>query len=248
MRNSSEFWDELAKEVGPDASVMDPRDRRGYKNRYIAALRDRAILNALSGISETARILDFGCGSGNLSRRLAENGYQSVGVDFSFDLVKHARQQGENGKTPFVLYDGRHLPFASNCFDVCVIYTVLQYLVDTKWFCQAVREINRVLKPGGRLIAIERTCPQKRPKPDELIHQRSSKEILTLLKEAGFQDRENYIVRRGHFPLIYLIRYGFIPTALFPSIIRTEAFLGKVFKNVRFDYAETMFISEKPLV
>lgn len=242
MKDSRRYWDEQA-EYGPERSVIDPKDRRGYKNRYIASLRDRAILNVLKDIPRAARILDFGCGSGNLSRTLAERGYRPVGVDISFDLLKYTHGVGQNSL--FVQFDGEHLPFPSNCFDACVTYVVLNYIVDTDLLFRGLAEIIRVLKPGGLLVAIEQTTRKRRFKSAEMKLQRPAEEFLQLFASDGFYNREHRIVRRGHFPLTYLIRYGLMPTTLFTSIGRVEGLLGKVFKKVCLDYADTMFIAEK---
>lgn len=242
MKDRRKYWAEQAK-YGRDRSVIDPNDRMGYKNRYIISLRDRAILNALSNVPRDAKVLDFGCGSGNLSRALAKHGYRSAGVDISFDMLRYTRGTGQNSL--FVQYDGEHLPFPSDCFGACVTFWVLNYLVDTDLFCRVLKEIHRVLKPGGRLIAIEQTSRKNRFKPDEMKLQRSANEFLQLFTETGFHVRESRIIRRGHFPLIYAIRCGLVPGLFFPYMGRAEEILGKVFKRVRFDYADTMFIAEK---
>lgn len=243
MKDIRRYWDEMAK-YGPEASVIDPNDRKGYKNRYIAFLRDRAILKALSDIPQPARILDFGCGSGNLSKTLADNGYRPVGVDISRNLLRSA-QRHKLMHSLFIQYDGRHLPFPSNSFDACVTYGVLIHLTDADSFCRVLEEIYRVLKPGGRLIAIEQVCRKNIFKPDEMKLQRSANEFLQLFMGTGFHIRESRIIRRGHFPLIYAIRYGLVTNQFFPYIGKAEDILGKVFKRVRFDYADTVFVSEK---
>lgn len=244
MIESRAYWDKMAR-LGPDRAVIDPKDSRGYKNRYIIDLRDRAILDALSDIPKPARVLDFGCGSGNLSRRLAENGYQPVGVDISFELLRYTHRSGQNHL--FVQYDSERLPFSSNCFDACVTFWVLNYLPDTDLFRKVLDEIYRVIRPGGLLVAIEQTGRKRRFKSYEMKVQRPAQEFLHLLAASGFRNRQYHIVRRGHFPLTYLIRYGLIPYTFFPKIGKMEAFLGELFREPRFDYADTIFVAEKPV-
>jgi len=244
MKDIRKYWDHMAK-FGPDASVIDPNDQKGYKNKYIASLRDRAILNVLEDKSTPAIVLDFGCGSGNLSKTLSRNGYWVAGVDISFNLLSYAHRHKFNNHNLFTQYDGERLPFSSNSIDACAIYGVLIYFRDDALFCKTLKEIKRVLKPNGRLVAIEQTRRTATWNPSEMKSQRSADEVLKLLEKSGFHNKENRIIRRGHFPLIYAIRYGLVPQILFQQICKAEELIGKVFKKPLLDYVDTLFVSEK---
>ena len=246
MGVTRKYWDEMAGR-GPDRSVMDHNDRRGHKNKYLTYIRDNAIQNALKEIPAQTAILDFGCGTGNLLRMLCNRGYHPVGVDISFDLLRHACRFKKNDGL-LVQYDGEHLPFPSNFFNACVTHEVLIHLTDDELLNQCLKEINRVLKPGGLFIAVEQTRRKRVFKKKDMKLQRSVEEFLHLLKSAGFSNRRNMIIRRGHFPLIYLIRYGLIPDVLFPYVGMLESFFGKVFKTPIFDYANMIFVAEKSSV
>ena len=69
IKDIRQYWDSEAK-LGPDRSVIDQNDKKGNKIKYITWLRDRAVLNELSDIAASSKILDLGCGSGNLSKTL----------------------------------------------------------------------------------------------------------------------------------------------------------------------------------
>lgn len=167
-------------------------------------------------------------------------------MDISFNMLRHTIRHGGQ-RSLFVQYDGVHLPFPSNCFDACVTHWALIYLTDTALFCRTLKEIIRILKPGGRLIAVEQTCRKTTFNPEKMKKQRSTQEYLQLLEKAGLVNKSNCIIRRGHSPLIYLIRYGLIPSSLFPSIGKIDETFNKMFSRPYFDYADTLFVAEKPV-
>jgi SAM-dependent methyltransferase len=245
IKESREYWDEMAQH-GPDASVADPYDNRGSKNKYVDLIESQAILDALADIPPSARILDFGCGSGNISKKLDDIGYRPVGVDISFNLLKYTHRHEFRGAVLFVQYDGRNLPHRAGSFDACVTNGVLQFVLDNGLLHRTLDDIFRVLKPGGRLVASDHTHRNSVYQPQKKKVMRSEKEIVELLSRSGFRIKESNVVRRGHFPWIYLIRYGLIPSFLLPYLGKIEILWGKLFGHPIFDYANTVIVAEKP--
>jgi len=91
-------------------------------------------------------VLDVGCGEGRLARDLKARGYRVVGVDGSPTLVRLAHEA--DPEMPVNVGDAATLPFASATFDLVVAFMSLHDIVALE---KAVREVGRVLEPGGRL-------------------------------------------------------------------------------------------------
>lgn len=121
------------------------------------------------------RILDLGCGEGrHVIAACALDGVDAIGVDLSLDDLSTARQRmsefaQELPKTlsdspplfALLAGDALRLPFPDDCFDAVICSEVLEHIPDYR---SALREIHRVVKPGGRLCAsvprawCERVC------------------------------------------------------------------------------------------
>jgi methionine biosynthesis protein MetW len=94
-----------------------------------------------------ARCLDVGCGDGRTSGGwLLNRGCSYEGVDVSANAIEEARTLGLNAQR---IDDASRLPFADASFDVVVCVEVLEHLFAP---LDAVREMARVLRPGGLLI------------------------------------------------------------------------------------------------
>ncbi|MFC8921836.1 class I SAM-dependent methyltransferase [Cellulosimicrobium sp. NPDC057127] len=110
---------------------------------------ERPAMIELAGDVRGRRILDAGCGSGPLTAALRDRGAVMTGFDGSPAMVELARRRlGED--VPLHVADlAQPLPFADGAFDDVVASLVLHYLED---WTAPLRELRRVLAPGGRLI------------------------------------------------------------------------------------------------
>jgi len=140
------------------------------------------------------KYLEIGFGSGLFIKKYASNLSRIAGIDYSEDMVKLASSINNNlvesGKAEFLQGDVSGLPWKDNEFSVVVGIETFFFWPEPK---TALKEIRRVLVPGGRLI-IEMSYN----KDDGRDHTRdiekhgmklySEEELLKLLEEVGFND------------------------------------------------------------
>jgi len=98
-------------------------------------------------LTEDHLLLDAGCGSGLFSYLAINTGAEVIGVDAAPGLLEVAKNR--NPQNNFLEEDLESLPFTDNRFDVVTAFNSLQYAGN---FQNALAELNRVLKPGGRLV------------------------------------------------------------------------------------------------
>lgn len=110
-----------------------------------------AVLRALQAPS-VRRVLDIGCGTGQLATRLAQTlpRVRVVGCDFSVGMLQRAaaRSDGKHAAR-WVRGDAGRLPFRDGAFDAAVSTEAFHWFPDQD---AALRELFRVLAPGGRLL------------------------------------------------------------------------------------------------
>lgn len=92
--------------------------------------------------------LDIGCGEGRVSRDLRELGHRVVGLDAAPSMVTAARDADPGGE--YLLASAADMPFEDGAADLAIAFMTLMDMDDMPG---ALREIGRVLEPGGRLIA-----------------------------------------------------------------------------------------------
>jgi ubiquinone/menaquinone biosynthesis C-methylase UbiE len=101
------------------------------------------------GVARGAVWLDVGCGTGALAGAALEAADPAalVGLDPSAGFVAHARARLGDPRARFLVADARRLPLADAVVDAAVSGLVLNFVPDP---AQAVREMARVTRPGGR--------------------------------------------------------------------------------------------------
>ncbi|MBN1368755.1 MAG: class I SAM-dependent methyltransferase [Dehalococcoidaceae bacterium] len=135
-------------------------------------------------------ILDIGCGRGVITRYVArEYAGRVVGIDTDGKEIEIARRSDCQGNPQFLEADARRLPFEDRSMDVVLAFGVLHHIGD--WH-NAVIQIGRVLRVGGRLIAAELLYPEWITGIDEKssfkfgIYSLDINKLTRLLQDEGF--------------------------------------------------------------
>jgi len=132
-----------------------------------------------------------GTGAGFLALLFAEMGHEVTGVDLSAGMLEKAKHNAEHMglEVDFFHGDAENLPFEDNSFDLVVNKFLLWTLPQPS--C-AVREWKRVLKPGGRLLAIDGDWFDPRPS-------KRFKRLVSEWTERFVKKSRNSLIFRNHY-------------------------------------------------
>lgn len=147
--------------------------------------RFRQQLLELAHLEAGESVLDIGCGTGTLAiaaKRVVEGSGVVHGIDASPEMIARARRKAKRSgmDVVFEMAQAQSLPFPDARFDV-VLSTVMLHHLPRAARAQAVRDARRVLKPGGRLLAVD-------------FVRRSGKGLLAHLHRHGRVDPRDLIV------------------------------------------------------
>ncbi len=145
----------------------------------------------LANVHQGQRVLDIAGGSGDLSRLFLDKVGKSgevVLTDINNAMLRVGRDRllDEGRPTPTAQCDAEHLPFPDNHFDVVSIAFGLRNVTHKD---AALREMRRVLKPGGRVIVLEFS---KVAKPLEKMYDLYSFKVLPKMGELIANDPDSY--------------------------------------------------------
>lgn len=192
----------------PGITIEDGRRYDAFVDVFFFGRRSAVYgrLAELSGAKPGDRVLDVGCGTGYLSSRLGrivapEGGVGGqahqgsvVGVDASAGMLEQARSTTQSDACEYVVGAAERLEFEDGSFDVVTSGLMLHHL-PRELRVQALREMHRVLRPGGQLLIGEFRPPSTRfgrwliaavNGPAMREDMRSA--LPGLISEAGFED------------------------------------------------------------
>jgi demethylmenaquinone methyltransferase/2-methoxy-6-polyprenyl-1,4-benzoquinol methylase len=115
---------------------------------------------AAAVVAQGSRVLDACCGTGDLALACHEAGGDVVGLDFSERMLERAREKSD--AIEWVRGDLLELPFPDESFDSATVGFGIRNVQDLE---AGLRELARVLRPGGRLGCLEITRPRGALRP-----------------------------------------------------------------------------------
>ncbi len=131
-------FDALEARFKPEVERVDVR---------LVALRDHL------GDLCAGRLLDLGCGKGRFANRLEDLGAEVLGLDLSLAMLRSGQVEGRSR----VRGSARRLPFRDSSFDAVYAVEVLQHVAPVA-IGSVLAEACRVLRPGGRLVIVDRNA------------------------------------------------------------------------------------------
>jgi SAM-dependent methyltransferase len=165
VKDISNPWDSLLKEGTYNLQKPEPN-----------------LLNILKGSDRVNAVaLDLGCGLGRHLAPLKEKGFQPIGLDISPSAIQFIKKE-LHPDSRVLVGDMKVLPFEDESLDLILAWRCV-YLQTFKEMFQSVGEINRTLKPGGKLLAAIRS---------------TNNTLFTIGKEKGVEvERNTFIIDDG---------------------------------------------------
>jgi demethylmenaquinone methyltransferase / 2-methoxy-6-polyprenyl-1,4-benzoquinol methylase len=140
-RAVEEMFDRIAPRYELVNRVMTLGLDAGWRRRAVREL----------GLDSGARVVDLGCGTGDLCRMLGRAGLRAVGVDMAAGMLARAHTSA-----PLIRADALHLPLADRSVDGAISGFALRNVVD---IAACFGEAARVIRPGGRAVFLEVSEP-----------------------------------------------------------------------------------------
>jgi len=195
--------------------TLSQEDRHWWfasRTRVLMGLVGGALLHSGSN-TETLRVLDVGCGAGNMTHHLQRYG-KVTGIDSFVKPLAVAAERGFQVRLAWA----EAMPFAAACFSLVAALDVVEHCDDD---AQVIRECARVLRPGGLLAVTVPAFPWLWSDNDTINRHRrryTPVQLSQLLRSAGLSVRRltcnNFLVLPIAVALILLRRFRGQPLAL----------------------------------
>ncbi len=209
--------------------AMFARIARRYDlmNRLMTAGQDvrwRREVIRRAALSPHARLLDLGAGTGDLAREALRQQPQCrpYAADFTLEMMQVGRTRPGSHTIRWLAADALTLPFPDATFDAVVSGFLLRNVADVP---RALAEQFRVLKPGGRWVALDTTRPQRTPLwPLVRLHLSL---VIPLLGRLITGDAEAY----RYLPES---TQGFLPAERLAALLQAAGFIQVGFRRLMF--------------
>ncbi len=164
--------------------IFNPTEQRRIKE-----VLQKAISEVKTG-SVLPKVFDFGSGTGNLARHLLSMQTLVVAGDVSRKCTeKIIKDLGHSGRLDAVLLNGRDLSnIKNNTFDMAATYSVLHHIPD---YLAAVKELVRVVKPGGIIYIDHEVCPS---------YWQDNPQYMNYLENLGSQFSSQHLMELSSVP------------------------------------------------
>lgn len=188
------------------ASIYDETIPRHVQEHYLSKR-----LGLLRSTAREGPILDVGCGTGVLLQRIVAWEPAAVGVDASAEMLAVLRGRRD---IPAVCALSSHLPFLDDTFATAFCVALLHHVADTEVVAETIREMVRVVRPGGAVVLIDHNplnpywpvLMRRVPQDDGTERLVPLPELLRAIQSA-----------RGEMVGVY--RLGFIPDFMPPALL-----------------------------
>ena len=244
-------FDDVVRETFNNRAVGDPsigsvlamhQAHANVYRDYISKVRLKAVLDPKPG----DEILDFGCGIGRLATYLAPLVRKIEGVDRSEEMLKLAARNaagGNFGNVRFQHVASSSLPFDTNSFTKVFSVWALQHTSDEE-VEGVIRELHRVLKPGGRGVVIEQVEFKYRQPNSFNIHRTAAQYRDSFVKSGFRMLSYAHAFRNPSRPLSIWSRWGRAPRWVLPLLAILESVL--IDRKPQFvEYYTDRFVLEK---
>ncbi len=161
MYASASFWDGFFRQRRQARRDLNPEGF--WATQWLALLE----------LSAGQAVLDLGCGTGGDSLVLAQHGLDVVGLDHSHEAIAQAREKARTTALPVVFLQAdmaEPLPLSDRQFDL-VMSNVAFHSFPDRLLRTILREIERVLRPGGRFLFHVNSLDDMRYRPKERVRE-----------------------------------------------------------------------------